>query len=85
MTRPCRHTSMTCTSLPGVTKFKCNQCGDAVPLGEAKDTADTSIDLKLAAHISEVCQLWEPKDQDELIDRYVDGFSSQPVTHLDDE
>jgi hypothetical protein len=63
----------------------CIDCGAWLSLGPSTDTPATTLELKLAAHIADICQLWEPEDQDELIERYVDGFSSQPITHLEGE
>lgn len=57
----------------------CLDCGAWLSLGPSNDRG-VEHEIKLAAHIQEVCVLWEPKDQGELIGRYIDGFASQ-ATH----
>lgn len=59
----------------------CDDCSAWLSLGPSNDTDErVAVEIKLAAHIQEVCILWEPKDQNELIGWYVDGFASQAIS-----
>lgn len=60
----------------------CLVCDAYLPLEPSNDsTAAVRHEIKLAAHIADVCRLWEPgREQTELIGRYVEGFASHDTT-----
>jgi hypothetical protein len=58
------------------TQWWCALCDEWLPLGPSNDRVPRD-ELALAEHIGDVCMLWEPRDQDALINRYVEGFASQ--------
>jgi hypothetical protein len=85
----CRHectaTKYDCDGLPDpleLSYLECLDCGDWLPLGESNDSPpEVQIEIALAACIGDTCILWEPgRDRDELIERYIEGFSSQGGT-----
>lgn len=65
----------------------CCDCGEWLSLGPAvvRDEYQTQIELLIAEHIADICQLWEPKDQDEKIEEMLeqtlafDAFMSMTV------
>ncbi len=65
--------------------YGCARCGELIDPEPSNDDSDAvRHEIKLAACIADVCQLWEPRHQNELTQRYVDGFSSQPIEEHDD-
>ena len=60
----------------------CRVCGEWISLGPANDSPPAvQREIALAACIADVCQLWEPgRDRTEQVDRFVEGFASQPLT-----
>jgi hypothetical protein len=69
---------------------ECSLCRELLPvtwpLGDATANdkpPDVQHEIKLAACIADACQLWESgADRNEIIERYVEGFASQPLSRM---
>lgn len=73
----CRHLSMTHVGPPGVVAFRCNWCGDYVPLGKARDD-DPRVAVEIRAaelahneiHMMRLISTGIP-GQDDEVDGYI--------------
>ncbi len=67
-------------------QFRCVDCAAWLPLGQSNDAPEeVRREIALATCIADWCQVWETgPDRDEVIERYIDGFVSQPIATHDE-
>jgi hypothetical protein len=59
VSRKCKHLSMLPIGSPGVVMFRCNWCGDYVPLGDSDETDErVALEIRAAA----LAAAWNPDD-----------------------
>lgn len=62
--------------------FTIECCGELQSISPSNDSS-VGHEISLAACLQDACLLWEGKERKEIVERYVEGFASQPCAALE--